>query len=243
MSYSQAQYEAQVREFLQDTGTTNNNRMVEDLTIQVVGGNGSRTVFTLSRTNVQTTSALPALDVNQTGFSKGWVSSVDTVNGILTTSSAPQLSTSVPTYVQALYYFQHFTDAEIDEFVNFGLGQVESTAPMTGANATTSYQGLSSAQFNVVCLFATAMGYYSLSNRYAQMVNASAEGKNLGKGSIAQRYLELSDKYLAFAEDERKMIYGPRQGKSTVASSVLSGQGGQRNLNSFNRAQYFGGFR
>lgn len=243
MAYTQADYENQVREYLQDTGTSNNNRVIEDLTVQVVGGNGSRTVFTLSKNNILSTSAYPAVDVNQAGFSTGWVSSVDATNGILTTSSAPQLSTTVPTYVQVLYYFNEFTDGEIDRFVNFGLGQVEATAPMTGSTSSTAYQNFSPAQFNVACLFGTAMGYYELANKYAGYVDASAEGKSLAKGMISKQYMELSKQHLDWAYKEREAIYAPRQGRASVPSSIMAGQGGQPNYNAFPRAFNYGGKR
>lgn len=242
MAYIQSQYETQVQEYLQDTGTTNNNRMVEDLTVQVVGGNGSRTVFTLSRNNVLSTSAMPQVDVNQGGFSHGWVSSVDTANGILTTSSAPPLSSSVPTYCQVLYYFQHFTLAEIDEFVNFGLGQL-SKGPMTGQNANSDFAQANYGEFNVVCLFAAVQGYLSLSNRYAQMVNVSGEGKSLGKGSISERYFNLAKEYYDAAEKERLAIYGPRQGRATVPQSIKTGQGSVLNPGGLNALTRYGGNR
>lgn len=221
MSYLQTDFEQAVQEYLQDTGTTNNNRMVEDLTTQVVGGNGSRTVFTLSKNNIYGGTSSVYLDSNQSGFINSNVLSINSNLGILTTSTPPQLSGSVPTNLTCLYYFQNFTLAEIDQFINTGLGMIN-TNPMTGDNSNLNYQGLGSPQFNVVVLYAVCEGYYSLSNRYARSVATSAEGKSSGKDAIAKMYLNLAKEYFDRAEKERLAINGPRQGSSTVAAATFS---------------------
>jgi hypothetical protein len=227
MPWTQAQYEAQVQEFLQDTGNTNNNRMVEDLTIQVVGGNGTRTVFTLSKPNIVNagTSSL-FYDLNQSGFTNSGISSVDYSHGWVTFTAPPALSYMVPTSLFAQYNYQHFLLSEIDNFVNFGLGQID-TMPMAGQNATTDYQGLTAPQFNVVCLYAAEEGYYALSNRYARQVNTTAEGKSSGKADISKMYLNLAKEYYDKAEKERLAINGPRQGRSTLPAATFTNPGGR----------------
>ena len=221
MSYLQTDLESAVQEYLQDTGTTNNNRMVEDLTTQVVGGNGSRTAFTLSKNNIYGGTSSVYLDSNQSGFTNANVLSINSNLGILTTSTPPQLSGSVPTNLTCLYYFQNFTLTEIDQFINTGLGMIN-TNPMTGDNSNLNYQGLGSPQFNVVVLYAVCEGYYALSNRYARSVATSAEGKSSGKDAIAKMYLNLAKEYFDRAEKERLAINGPRQGSSTVAAATFS---------------------
>ena len=232
MAYLQVDFESAVQEYLQDTGTTNNNRMVEDLTIQLVGGNGARTVYTLSKNNIVGGTTGVLFNLNQTGFTNTGVASVDSVNGLMTFASAPQLSSSVPSNLTVLYYFQNFNLSEIDSFINFGLGAIN-TNPMTGDNSNLAYQGLGSPQFNVVCLYATYMGYYSLANRYARMVNTTAEGKSSGKDAISKQYLALAKEYYDMAEKERLAINGPRQGTSTVASAKFSNKSGAFNAISF----------
>ena len=221
MAYLQTDFEQAVQEYLQDTGTTNNNRMVEDLTNQVVGGNGTRTVFTLSKNNIVGGTSALFLDTNQSGFSNSNVLSVNSSQGFMSTSTPPPLSGTVPTNLTCLYYFQNFTLTEIDQFINTGLGMIN-TNPMTGDNSNANYQGLGSPQFNVVVLYAICEGYYALSNRYARSVATSAEGKSSGKDAIAKMYLSLAKEFFDRAEKERLAINGPRQGSSTVAAAKFS---------------------
>lgn len=236
MGYSTLDYESQVQLFLQDTANTNNNKMNEDLTVQVVGGNGTRTVFTLSKTNIVGGTSAVFYDLNQAGYVNTGISAVDTTHGWVTFASAPQLSSTVPTSLFIQYNYQHFLQSDIDEFINFGLGAL-SMNPMTGDNSNAGYQNVNSGQFNVICLYAAEEGYYALANRYARQVNTAAEGKSSGKDAISKQYLALAKEYYDKAEKERLAIYGPRQGRSTVAAAVIN------NHNNRPRVTNWGGFR
>jgi hypothetical protein len=236
MGYLITDYENTVREFLQDTGNTNTNKMNEDCTIQVVGGNGSRTVFTLSKTNIVGGTSGVYYDLNQAGYTNSGISSVDANNGWVTFASAPSLSGTVPTSLFIQYYYQEFLTSDIDTFVNFGLGAIN-TPPMTGSNNQTTYQNLSQPQFNVVCLYGTFQGYYALAKKYAKQVNTTAEGKSSGKDAISKQFLALAKEYYDMAEKERLAINGPRQGRSTLPASAITNQNRRTGITNY------GGFR
>lgn len=213
MAYVLSDFESQVRQFLDDTGLTNTNRVVEDLTYQLVGGNGSRVAFNLSRTNL--VASVTQVSVNGAAFTTSGFT-VDTTNGLVTFNSAPTLSTTVPTNLQVLYYYQNFLTSEIDNFINYGLNKIG----LAQVTVNTDYTQVNAANFNVVCLYGAASGYSELAARYSRMVDASAEGKSMGKSSVSARYQELAQIYEDRAEQERLAAQGPRQGRSTVASSV-----------------------
>lgn len=214
MPFALSDYEAQVREFLDD----NSHRTIEDLTIYVVGGNGTRTVFNLSRGNVinDNTNFPVEADINQAGYSSSNIASVDFKNGALTFTTAPVISQIVPTSLMVRYWYQEFLDADLDKFVNYGLQKIG----ISRIQDSTNYQNVSEANFNVVCLFGASQGYLTLSSRYSKMVNTTAEGKSSGKDAIAKNYLALSKEMEDRAEKERLAAQGARQGRSTVAQST-----------------------
>lgn len=223
MSYSQSDYETAIRQTLGDLGWPyEESRIVEDLTNQVVGGNGNRLTFNLSHTNISSSGTM--VNINEIGFaSTGFT--VDQVNGIVIFASGvqPTLSTTYPypTKFETLYYFQHFQTSDLDEFVNYGLGKFK-LGPMTGDNSTQDFANTTSDIFNCILLYAVAQAYYRLSSKYARLTNNSAQGKSSGKSAIAQRYEDLGKEYLDAAEKERLAIYGPRQGRSTAAALQIT---------------------
>jgi hypothetical protein len=203
---TKVQYEAQVRQYLEDNG----HRVVEELTLAVVGGGGTRLYFTLSKTNIVLNSA--GADINQAGFvTTGFT--MDLVNGNIVFAVAPPLSTTVPTSLFVRYQYQEFADSELDAFIDYGLNKIG----VDGLSTSTNYTGVGLANFNVVCLYAASQGYLSLSSRYAKFIDHSAEGKSFGKSKISERYLTLSQEYEMRAEKERLSAQGQRQERSTVA--------------------------
>lgn len=223
--YLTTDYEQAIRQTLGDIGYPyEENRVTEDLTNQVVGGNGNRLTFNLSHTNIASSGTM--INVNEVGFiSTGFT--VDQVNGIVifTSGSQPALSNTYPypTKFETMYYYQNFQDSDLDEFVNYALGKFK-LDPMTGSNSTTQYQNVTSDIFNCIILYAVSQAYYRLASKYAKIPNVSAQGKSASKGSISQRYEDLAKEYLDAAEKERLALAGPRQGRSTIASHKITNQ-------------------
>lgn len=202
-------YQTRIRQFLDDTVTS--HKVTEELTTFVTGGNGARKTFSLSHANLVT--GATQADVNLAGFlSTGFT--VDTVNGAVTFTVAPPLSTSVPTSLFIRYYYQEFTDADLAPFIDYGLNKIG----VNGSAVDASYSLVTPSNFNVVCLYGASAGYQALASRYAKFVNTGAEGKSSGKSSISTMYKELSKEYETRGDAERIAVQGPRQGRSTVAS-------------------------
>lgn len=209
MALTLAQYVAQVRAFVDDTTTS--HRFVEDLTNFVIGGNGARKSFSLSKQNLVTGKTLA--DVNKAGFTSTGFTTDDT-NGTITFSVAPPLSSTVPTSLEVMSYYQEFTDADITPFVDYGLNKI-------GVNPSiidNSYENVSTPNMNVVCLYAASQAYATLASRYTKYVDTSAEGKSSSKSAIAAGYLKSSQEFEARADAERVAVQGQRQGRSTVAN-------------------------
>ncbi len=215
--YSNTDYENQVREFRDD----NARKMVEELTNYVVGGNGARKAFYLSKGNILNNDTYAVqFDSNLAGYTATGISSVDTVNGIVNFTSAPALSGSVPTSLFILYWYQEFTNLDLDNFINYGLNKVQSTPPLSDPSA--AFQNLSPALYNVVCLYATAQGNRNLAQRYAKLVDSSAEGTSSGKSKIPDMYMKMGQEFEDIAEKERLAAYGPAQGQATLVASTAA---------------------
>jgi hypothetical protein len=211
MALALSDYISQVRPYLDDTDTS--HRVVDNLTTLVVGGNGLRKSFPLSHINLVAGKTLA--DVNKAGFlSTGFL--VDLANAIVTFSTAPPLSGTVPTSLEILSYYQEFTDDQLTPLINYGLNKIG----VNSISVDAAYANVLQPNFNVVCLYAASQGYSILSGRYAKFVDTSAEGKSSSKSTISENYLKLAQEYEERATLERLAVQGARQGRSTSVSTV-----------------------
>lgn len=211
MSFSLPQFTDRIRQYLDDTTTS--HKTVENLTFLVVGGNGSRKSFVLSKQNLVPSATLA--DVNKSGFvSTGFT--VDTANGIITFSTAPPLSTVVtnPTSLEVLSYYQEFTDTDVQKFIDYGLNKIG----VMGSDVSNDYQNVTAPNFNVVCLYGASAGFSALVSRYAKFVDTSADGKSSSKSKICENYKNQAEDFEKRGDAERLAVQGFRQGRSTVAN-------------------------
>ena len=211
MSFTLPQFTNRIRQHLDDTATS--HKTVENLTFLVVGGNGSRKSFILSKQNLVAGATLA--DVNKAGFvSTGFT--VDTANGIISFSTAPPLSTVItnPTSLDVLSYYQEFTDADVQQFIDYGLNKIG----VMGSDVSTDYQNVAAPNFNVVCLYGASAGFSSLVSRYAKFVDTSADGKSSSKSKICENYRNQAEDFEKRGDAERLSVQGFRQGRSTVAN-------------------------
>jgi len=209
MTWAITDYEGRVRQLINDTSTS--NRVIEELTNAVVGGNGSRTVFPLSHRNLV---AGVMCSTNGAAYSTSGFT-VDTANGLLTFTVAPSLSTTTPTSLTSLYYWQNYTNTELDKYIDYGLQKIG-----VSSSASAGLETVTEPLFNVVTLYAASAACLDLSGRYSRMVDMNAEGKSASASQIAKQYLELAKTYEDRAEKERLAVYGHRQGRSTAVSST-----------------------
>jgi hypothetical protein len=226
MAWTLQNYIDQIRQKIDDTQIS--NRMEEDLTDLVVGGNGARTNFPLSHQLVNVSQPV-LVDMNMNGYAgPGTPPAFTVINGILTFTTPPPLSNSypTPTSLRTIYYWNHFTDSyyyepspgwDIDEFINQGLGKMNFN-PLPEFGGDTSYENLKVQEFGVVCLYAVHFAYMKLSARYSRQTDQEAEGNSNKKSDISKNYLNLAKEALDDAEKERLAINGPRQGRATVAA-------------------------
>ena len=128
----------------------------------------------------------------------------DDVRGRFTLTNAPATS------LFATYDFQYFTDAELTQIINDGLNFVSCT------DITTLNPGLTDA----LIYKAASDGAAKIAMRTGLYYNQSAGGKAAQKGTIADKFLKLSQQYMKQAVDERATFYGPRKGASTSPASA-----------------------
>jgi len=128
----------------------------------------------------------------------------DDVRGRFTLTNAPATS------LFATYDFQYFTDAELTQIINDGLNFVSCT------DITTLNPGLTDA----LIYKAASDGAAKIAMRTGLYYNQSAGGKAAQKGTIADKFLKLSQQYMKQAVDERAAFYGPRKGASTSPASA-----------------------
>ncbi len=218
MPFTLANYISRIRQKIDDTAIS--NRVEEDLTDLVIGGNGQRKGFPLTHAIVVTSPA-PSITANGAAYT---TSGFTVASGILTFTAAPSLATlPTPTNLKCLYFWNHFTDSiTYPSFVNFDIDRfIDEGLQRIGVNDTTtdtSYTLVSQANFDVVCLYAASFACTELANRYARQVNIGADGKSSGKAQISKNYQDMADKLMKQAEDERLAAQGARQGRATVAS-------------------------
>lgn len=221
MAFSLQNYIDRIRQKIDDTAIS--NRVEEDLTDLVIGGNGTRLSFPLTHALVVATPA-PTITANGAAYT---TSGFTVASGILTFTVAPALGVlPTPTNLKCLYYWNHFTDSvaypssvvfDINNFINEGLQRIG----VNDTNTDTSYAQVSQANFDVVCLYASSFACTELANRYARQVNIGADGKSSQKAQISANYQAMAEKLMKQAEDERLAVQGDRQGRSTVANLVI----------------------
>lgn len=204
------QYLARIREFLNDTGA--DHRVApDDMTAQC--DSVKLTLFAANKNLVGTADGAPTEPLLQRNGG-GYLSTGFTVNkalGMFTLTGTP------PATLQALYYYQYFSDTEIADFRNHGLERVS----VNGTDAV-ARGNVDAILLSVVAHYAAAFGYEKLASKYSTQFNASAEGASADKSALYDHYMELAKHHKEQAEVERLAYYGNRQERSTVASVAIS---------------------
>ncbi len=187
MSVTDTQYRDRIRQLLDD-GATSHRVAPDPLTEQV---DGTRKAFILSNRNVISSSVKTSTDGGT--YTTTGLTVDDATMGLISLSSAPLVT------LEAVYYYQFFSDTEIDLLRDAGVSKT-GTDPSDSAARAAIAQGL----FTAACHFAAADGCRVLADRFARMYSVTTGGgQNSSKNTIAERYLALADEYEKTALRER----------------------------------------
>jgi hypothetical protein len=152
----------------------------------------------------------PLLQRNDAGYlSTGFT--VSKALGLFTLTGVP------PTSAQALYYYQYFSDTEVDKFRDHGLERLGVNSQDAVARGQVDQVLLS-----VVGHYGASVGYERLASRYSTQYNSAAEGASADKAALFDHYMGLATHHKEQAEAERLAYYGNRQERSTVASVAVA---------------------
>ncbi len=185
---------------------TSNYAGPDNLEAQV---DGLRKVFKLSNKNI-VAGASSAFYVADSG-TPVTADPTDPVNGLSILATAPQAS------FEYYYYYQKFIDAEIQQFLDTGLGKVG----MTETTLTTIDQGL----WDVVSHYASAEAYHTLMGRFAETFTTSVEGESYTMSDIFKSYRILHDTHIEDGDKMREEYY-KKQGRrfQTYSTSTSARQ-------------------
>lgn len=201
MSYTDAQYRDRIRQLLDD-GATSHRVAPDPLTEQV---NGSRKAFLLSNRNVVEASLKVSSDGGS--YTTTGLTVDDATMGLISLSTAPALN------LEAVYFYQFFSDTEIDQFRDVGISKVGSDP-----TSETSRSGMTSGLFTAACHFSAADGCRVLADRFARLYPVTTGGgQSSQKNVVCERYMALADEYERTALKERADAWGNRWDSSTEA--------------------------
>ncbi len=172
---------------------TSNYAASDNLEAQV---DGSRKVFKFSNRNVVIGNA-SAFYIQDNGTAT-LQDPTDPVNGLNTQGSAPQAS------LEWYYYFLNFIDAEIQQFLDVGLGEVG----LTEQALVNIQQGL----WTVVSHYASAEFYNAMMAKFAQSFNSAVEGETYDMADIFKAYKALHDSHIKDGDAKREEFY-KKQGR------------------------------
>jgi hypothetical protein len=198
-----AGYRTRIRQLLDDTDTSHSVKP-DLLTLQV---DGTRTSFILSNNNVVTASLKVSVDGGVYGTTGLVVD--DAAAGLFHLGTPPAAD------LQAIYFYQFFTDTQIDGIRDVGISKVGSEIDATARANVVS--GL----FTPACKFAAAEGCRILANKFARMYPTTAQGQSADQSVISKQYKELAVQLEDEALAERKAFWGQRHDSNTEAQSEV----------------------
>ena len=155
---------------------------------------GIRKVFKLSNRNILSGNAFYVQDA----AAPVTANPSDLLNGIAVMAAAPVSS------LEWYYYYQDFIDAEIQQFLDYGLGEVG----LGETDLAKIPQGL----WTVVSHFASAEAALNRMNRFAESFNTAIEGETYDMADIYKAYKAAHDTHLKDAESKREEYY-KKQGR------------------------------
>ena len=189
---------AQLRLMANDTATS--HRVSPDSLQQFA--DGVRTVFPASNKNL-----ISPIKVSVAGGALASNTPTDAVFGLVTITPAPALGATVDLY----YNYQDYTDAEMQTFLDSGLGEVGQTE--------TTLSTIDVTLLTIACHYAAAMVDQDRMQRFAQQFNTSTEGDSYEMSEVYKAYKAAKDGHETSAAEKRKAYYS-RQDRSAVGYST-----------------------
>ena len=182
---------------------SNSHRVFPDSLTYLV--DGTRTVFPLANKNI-----VAGTNYIKDGgaYTSGDSLVTDFVNGLVTVSPAPAKT------LEWYYFYQDFTDTEIQGFVDNALGEFN----MTETNLTT----IPAMLYDSMQHFAAAQMDQVRAQRYAASYNATIEGETFDKSDVYKAYIKSAQDHYETAKDKRSEYY--KRPDRAVAASVINTQ-------------------